>query len=176
MAATQPLSADLLNKLMPSGRTYAEYSRHMFNFWRRAPDDDRRLLFGGQTGLLHKTTAEIGRRLQLDLSRVFPELSATRFSHIWKGWIGFTMDRLPHLGYHRDVYFAVGCNGAGLPMGTYIGHQTALKLIGDKAGATPFDDRPFPRSPSLFGYPWFMPAFTAWARWQDFRGKAATGH
>ena len=86
------------------------------------------------------------------------------------------MDRLPHLGYRNDVFFAVGCNGAGLPMGTYIGHKTALKLMGDKDGATPFDNLPFPRSPSVLGYPWFMPMMTAWARWQDSRGKAAKGH
>ena len=175
MAATEPLEPALLTKLMPTQRTYVEYSRYMINFWRPAPDDNR-LLFGGQSGLLHKSNEEVAHRLQIDLKRVFPGLEGTRFSHLWKGWVAFTMDRLPHLGFHNGVYFAVGCNGAGLPMGTYIGHKTALKLLGDKEGATPFDDRPFPRSPSVLGYPWFMPVMTAWARWQDHRGKASTGH
>ena len=175
MAATEPLEPALLTKLMPTQRTYVEYSRYMFNFWRPAPDDSR-LLFGGQSGLLHKSNEEVARRLQVDLKRVFPELEGTRFSHVWKGWVAFTMDRLPHLGFRNGVYFAVGCNGAGLPMGTYIGHKTALKLLGDKESASPFDDLPFPRSPSGLGYPWFMPMMTAWARWQDSRGKAAKGH
>jgi len=174
MGATEPLLPSLLTKFMPSQRTYVEYSRNMMNFWRPAPDDHR-LLFGGQTGLLHKTNEDIARRLQIDLKRVFPELAATRFSHIWRGWFAFTMDRLPHLGYKNGVYFAVGCNGSGLPMGTYIGHKTALKLLGDKDGVTPFDDRPFPHSPSVFGYPWFWPALTAWGRWQDSRGKPSKG-
>jgi glycine/D-amino acid oxidase-like deaminating enzyme len=174
MAATGSLAPSLLTKLMPSQRTYVEYGRNMMNFWRPAPDDNR-LLFGGQTGLLHKSNEEIARRLQMDLDRVFPELAATRFSHVWKGWFAFTMDRLPHLGFKNDVYFAVGCNGSGLPMGTYIGHKTALKLLGDKEGTTPFDDRPFPLSPSVLGYPWYWPFMTAWARWQDSRGKPSKG-
>ena len=174
MGATEQLEASLLTKFMPSQRTYVEYSRNMINFWRPAPDDNR-LLFGGQTGLLHKTNEEIARRLQADLKRVFPELAGTRFSHLWRGWFAFTMDRLPHLGFKNGVYFAVGCNGSGLPMGTYIGHKTALKLLGDKDAATPFDDRPFSRSPSILGYPWYWPALTAWGRWQDARGKPSKG-
>ena len=175
MAATEPLDQALLTKLMPTQRTYVDYSRHMFNFWRPAPDANR-LLFGGQTGLLHKSTEEIARRLQVDLRRVFPELEGTRFSHLWKGWIAFTMDRLPHLGQRNGVYYGIGCNGSGLPMGTFVGHKVALKLLGEKDSATPFDDRRFPLSPSILGYPWFMPALTAWARWQDSRGVAAKGH
>lgn len=174
MGATERLESSLISKLMPSQRTYVEYSRNMINFWRPAPDDNR-LLFGGQTGLLHKSNEEIARRLQVDLKRVFPELSTTRFSHLWRGWFAFTMDRLPHLGFKNGVYFAVGCNGSGLPMGTYIGHKVALKMLGDKEGITPFDDRPFPLSPSVLGYPWFWPAMTAWGRLQDARGKPSKG-
>ena len=174
MGATERLEPSLLVKLMPSQRTYVEYSRNMLNFWRPAPDDNR-LLFGGQTGLLHKTNQDIAKKLQVDLDRVFPELKGTRFSHLWRGWFAFTMDRLPHLGYANDVYYAVGCNGSGLPMGTYMGHKLALKLLGDSDATTPFDNRPFRRSPSVFGYPWFWPAMTAWARWQDARGKPSKG-
>ena len=175
MAATEPLEPSLLNKLMPTQRTYVEYSRYMFNFWRPAPDANR-LLFGGQSGFLHKSNEQIASRLQVDLARVFPALAGTRFSHVWKGWVAFTMDRLPHLGFRNGVYFAVGCNGAGLPMGTYIGHKIALKLLGDKDATTPFDDLSFPLSPSVLGYPWFMPMMTAWARWQDKRGLPSSGH
>ena len=174
MGATEPLESSVLTKLMPSQRTYVEYSRNMLNFWRPAPDDDR-LLFGGQTGMLHKSNEDIAGRLQRDLKRVFPDLAATKFSHVWKGWFAFTMDRLPHLGYRNSVYYAVGCNGSGLPMGTYMGHKIALKLLGDKDAATPFDGRPFRRSPSVLGYPWYWPALTAWARWQDARGKVSKG-
>ena len=46
----------------------------------------------------------------------------------------------------------------------------------DPAGLTPFDDLPFRVTPGLFGYPWYLPALTAWARFQDWRGVASGGH
>ena len=176
MAACEPRDPALLKSLMPGERTYIDYSRYQFNFWRIAPDAESRLLFGGQTGLLFKRPEEIALRLQVDLERIFPELAGTRFTHLWRGEVAFTMDRLPHLGVHEGLHFALGCNAAGLPMGTWIGHKVALKLLGDPEGATPYDDRRFPISPSILGFPWFMPILTTWARWQDWRGATAKGH
>ena len=176
MAACEAKDPALLESLVPGDRTYIDYSRYQFNFWRIAPDAPSRLLFGGQTGLMFKRPEEIALLLQADLARIFPELSGTRFSHLWRGEVAFTMDRLPHLGVHEGVHFALGCNAAGLPMGTWIGHKVALKLLGDPSGATPYDGRRFPVSPSILGYPWFMPILTTWARWQDRRGAAAKGH
>lgn len=176
MATCEPRDPALLESLIPGDRTCVDYSRHQFNFWRVAPDAPGRLLFGGQTGLLFKRPEEIARLLQADLARVFPELAGTRFSHLWQGEVAFTMDRLPHLGVHEGLHFALGCNAAGLPMGTYIGHKIALQLLDDPTGDTPYDGRRFPRSPSILGFPWFLPVLTTWARWQDWRGAAARGH
>ena len=176
MAACEAKDPALLKSLMPAGRTYIDYSRHQFNYWRIAPDAPSRLLFGGQTGLMFKGPEEIAHRLQADLERIFPQLEGTRFSHLWRGEVAFTMDRLPHLGVHEGVHFALGCNAAGLPMGTWIGHKVALRLLGHPESATPYDGRRFPMSPSILGYPWFMPILTTWARWQDWRGAAAKGH
>ena len=176
MAACEPRDPALLKSLLPGDRTYADYSRYQFNFWRIAPDAPSRLLFGGQTGLLFAGPEEIALRLQDDLARILPELAGTRFSHLWRGEVAFTMDRLPHLGVHDGVHFALGCNAAGLPMGTWIGHKVALQLLGDRDGATPYDERRFPLSPSILGFPWFMPILTTWARWQDWRGATAKGH
>ena len=176
MAACEPKDPALLKSLMPADRTYSDYSRYQFNFWRIAPDAPSRLLFGGQTGLMFKRPEEIAHRLQADLGRIFPQLEGTRFSHLWRGEVAFTMDRLPHLGVREGVHFALGCNAAGLPMGTWIGHKVALELLGDPESATPYDERRFPISPSILGYPWFMPILTTWARWQDWRGAASKGH
>ena len=176
MAACEAKDPALLKSLMPAERTYIDYSRYQFNFWRIAPDAPSRLLFGGQTGLMFKRPEEIAHRLQADLERIFPQLEGTRFSHLWRGEVAFTMDRLPHLGVHEGVHFALGCNAAGLPMGTWIGHKVALRLLGHPESATPYDERRFPISPSILGYPWFMPILTTWARWQDWRGAAAKGH
>ena len=176
LAACEPRDPALLKSLLPGDRTYVDYSRYQFNYWRIAPDSPSRLLLGGQTGLLFKRPEEIALRLQADLERIFPELAGTRFSHLWSGDVAFTMDRLPHLGAHEGVHFALGCNGAGLAMGTWIGHKIALQLLGDPRGATPYDGRGFSVSPSILGFPWFMPILTTWARWQDWRGATAKGH
>lgn len=176
MAACEPRDPELLKALIPGGRPCVDYSRNMFNYWRVAPDDPSRLLFGGQTGYLFKSAEQIAAKLQLDLARVYPELAGTRFSHLWKGRLGFTLDRLPHLGVRDGVHFALGCNGAGLPMGTFIGHKVACKLLGAEDADTPFDELRFPLTPVVLGFPWFMPALTAWARWQDWRGIASRGH
>ena len=76
MAATEPLDPALIHRLLPSHRTYVDYSRHMFNFWREAP----------------------------------------------------------------------------------------------------YDDIPFRLTPNVLGYPWYLPVLTGWARIQDARGIAASGH
>lgn len=176
MAATEPLEPALIRQLIPTDRTYVDYSRNLFNYWRRAPDTDNRILFGGQVGFLHRGLDRIAGGLQVDMKRVFPELADARFSHVWEGIIALTVDRLPHIGKRDGAYFAFGCNGAGLPMGTYIGHKTGLKILGAKDADTPFDDLSFPISPSIMGYAWYLPMLTAWARWQDSRGVPSAGH
>jgi len=176
MAATEPLNPELIKQLIPSDRTYVDYSRNLFNYWRRAPDTSNRILFGGQIGFLHRRLDRIADGLKNDMGRVFPELEEVKFSHVWEGTIAFTVDRLPHISNRDSLYFAFGCNGAGLPMGTYIGHKTGLKILGSNDSGTPFDDLPFPLSPSIMGYAWYLPLLTAWARWQDKRGLPSSGH
>jgi len=39
--------------------------------------------------------------------------------------------------------FAVGCNGNGLALMTYLGHQSALRLLGKQNRACAFDDPTF---------------------------------
>ena len=80
LAACEPRDPALLKSLLPGDRTYVDYSRYQFNYWRIAPDSPSRLLLGGQTGLLFKRPEEIALRLQADLERIFPELAGTRFS------------------------------------------------------------------------------------------------
>jgi glycine/D-amino acid oxidase-like deaminating enzyme len=59
-------------------------------------------------------------------------------THARKGWFGFTFDRLPHMGLLQDgTHFAMGCNGSGVAMAAYLGHQTALRILGRQ-------DRPCP--------------------------------
>ena len=58
---------------------------------------------------------------------------------------------------------------AGVPMGTWMGRKAALKLMGDKNGATAFDELPFRRPFWYGGNPWFVPLYVKYLDWQDGR-------
>ena len=60
--------------------------------------------------------------------------------------------------------FAVGCNGNGLALMTYLGHQSALRLLGKQNRACAFDDPTFFANSLYNGTPWFLPIVSAWYR------------
>jgi hypothetical protein len=61
----------------------------------------------------------------------------------------------------------MGCNGSGVAMASYLGHQIALKLLGRTNRPCPFDGLDFPTHPLYHGKPWFLPAISVWYRWRD---------
>ncbi len=67
------------------------------------------------------------------------------------------------------VLYAMGYCGTGLPMSTWLGHKLALRVLGDKNGATGFDGRPFPTRPFYNGNPWFLPLVVQWYGHKDRR-------
>ena len=50
---------------------------------------------------------------------------------------------------------------------TYLGHQSALKLLGRQNRASAFDDPAFPDNPLYRGTPWFLPIVSGWYHLQD---------
>ena len=73
------------------------------------------------------------------------------------GTLGFTYDRMPHIGTRDGLHYAMGMNGAGVAMGTYIGHCMACRLLGHRDGDTLFAQGRFPAIPFYTGNPWFVP-------------------
>jgi glycine/D-amino acid oxidase-like deaminating enzyme len=135
-------------------------------YFRLSPDR-RRVLFGGRVSLsdLDERRSAVG--LQRRLRAVWPELAGCRLAHSWKGSLAFTFDRLPHMGESAGTHFAMGCNGSGVAMASYLGHQVALKLLGRTNRRCPFDGLDFPTHPLYHGRPWFLPAISVWYRWRD---------
>ena len=126
------------------------------------------MLFGGRVSLAEIDERQSALGLYRRLLRVWPELAGRRLSHSWKGAIAFTFDRLPHMGVCPGCApFALGCNGSGIAMATWLGDQIALKLLGRADAACPFDGPDFPTRPLYYGRPWFLPAVGAWYRWRD---------
>lgn len=90
-------------------------------------------------------------RLRKMMCQVFPELSEVRLTHSWTGNVAFTFDFLPHLGVHEGVHFAMGCQGNGVAMQSWLGYRAALKIMGSGNAPTALEDLPFPTKPLYDG-------------------------
>ncbi len=174
MIATEPLDPKLVAMLLPGARTNLN-TRAMFSYWRASPDGTR-VLFGGRTGVEYRDPESAAREQHGEMVETFPELASTRVSHLWSGQIGFTRDRLPHIGVRDGVHFAMGMNGAGLPMGTYLGHKSALRILGNEGAATAFDGLGFNAIPLYTGRPWFVPLLVGAARLRHRRERPPREH
>ncbi len=168
--ATEELPPELTRSLSPKGRMFVD-GRRLLSYFRLSPDR-RRVLFGGRVSLADVDERRSASGLHRRLLQVWPELAGRRLSHSWKGALAFTFDRLPHMGVlaggrSDGAHFATGCNGSGIAMATWLGHQIALKLLGRSERPCPFDGPDFPTRPLYHGKPWFLPAVGAWYRWRD---------
>jgi len=155
LIATEELPPDLLRQLSPKSRMLVDTKRILFYF--RLSSDHRRILFGGRASFRDTDERHSARNLHRFMCSVWPQLQGTRITHAWKGNVAFTFDMLPHMGSHEGVHFAVGCQGAGVAMSTYLGHQTARKLLDPHRRVCAFEGLPFPTRWLYSGRPWFLP-------------------
>jgi glycine/D-amino acid oxidase-like deaminating enzyme len=163
--ATEALPAELPTQLSPRGRMFVDGNR-LLSYFRLSPDG-RRIVFGGRLELRNVDARTAALGLYRRMVRVWPELRGYGVTHAWKGYLGFTFDRLPHMGVRGGVHFALGCNGSGVAMASYLGHQVAQKILGRQNRPCPFEQLPFP---THFGYrksTWFLPALGLWYRLLD---------
>lgn len=163
--ATEELPLEVTGRLNPKGRMFVDGNR-LLSYFRLSPDR-RRVLFGGRVSLAEIDERRSAAGLFRRLVAVWPELAGCRLTHSWKGALAFTFDRLPHMGESGGMHFAMGCNGSGVAMATYLGDQIALKLLGRTNRRCAFDGLDFPTHPLYHGKPWFLPAIGAWYGWRD---------
>ncbi len=165
IVATEELPETLVAELIPKRRVIADTKRILFYF--RLSPDGRRLLFGGRARFSQvgaRTSAPILHRF---MTTVFPQLKTTQLTHAWTGNVAFSFDFMPHLGTNEGMHYAVACNGSGVIMQTWLGHQVALKIAGGTNRVSAFDGLGFPTRPLYGGRPWFLPMVGAWYRWRD---------
>lgn len=158
MAATAPLSPTLLDSLLPKGRLVND-TRQLAYAIRRSPDGSRLLVGGRALTLNGMNPPKVAARLGRVLGQVFPELADVSMTHAWDGPVGFTFDRIPHIGSRGCVHFMLGCNGSGIVMSSHLGVRVAQLLLGEGASSV-FANRDFPTAPLYTGNPWFMPPMT----------------
>ena len=163
--ATEELPPDLAASLIPKGRTLSD-TRRVLCYYRMSPDG-RRMVFGGRARFTPVTPQKSAPILHRFMTDRFPQLRGAKITHAWTGNLGFTMDKLPHMGQQDRMHYLMGCNGSGVAMMTYLGWQTARKIAGVANQASAFDTEEFPTHPLYNGNPWFLPALGGWFRFRD---------
>jgi glycine/D-amino acid oxidase-like deaminating enzyme len=165
MIATETIGEDRLRELMPGLRVYGDTKRIPYYF--RPSPDRSRLLFGGRASFASLGPTESARRLHHFAVGLFPQLAGVRVTHAWRGAVAFTFDYLPHMGVHDGVHYCLGCNGGGVIMMTWLGHQVARQLLGRTNAGSAFSRLPFPSRPFYTGRPWFLPVAGVYYRMRD---------
>jgi glycine/D-amino acid oxidase-like deaminating enzyme len=151
--ATEPLSPDRARSAIPQRRMLFD-SKNFLYYWRLSPDN--RMLFGGRASFAPTTIASARDWLYAAMVRVHPQLAGVGIEHAWGGNVGFTFDRLPHIGRMKGITYALGYCGTGVAMSTYFGQLAADWIAG---GELPDCwQGTFPGMPLYREKPWFLPA------------------
>jgi glycine/D-amino acid oxidase-like deaminating enzyme len=166
LIATEELPPEVTAALSPRNRSFAD-TRRVLTYYRLSPDG-KRLIFGGRAkfGLSDPLdTAPLLHQFMIDR---FPNLRGTKMTHAWTGNVAFTFDEMPHMGVQDGLHFALGCNGSGIAMMSYLGRETARKIMGRTNRQNAFDQTAFPTHSLYNGSPWFLPMVGAWFRTADW--------
>ena len=164
--ATEELPPEIAASLSPKNRAISD-TRRVLTYYRMSPDG-KRLIFGGRAKFGHTdpvATAHILHRFMLDR---FPQLKGTRITHAWTGNVAFTLDEVPHMGKFDNLHYALGCNGSGVAMMSYLGRQTGRKIAGKVNRVCAFDRPEFPDHPFYNGSTWFLPLIGRYFRTRDW--------
>jgi len=168
MIATESLDPGVLTSLMPKGRVYGD-SRRVVAYYRPSPDGSR-MLFGGRATSIRDHPEANARLLQSFMGDIYPQMKDVEIEHVWSGLVAYTFDHAPHIGKRDGLWFAMGYCGSGVARSTYFGQKLGMKILGDEAGKTAFDNLNFETRRLYTGNPWFMPAVLTWHRIADKLG------
>ena len=154
MLATEPMSLERADRLMPASRVFSD-TRRIVVYFRRSPDG-RRLLFGGRVSVFESDPVRSLPALRQEMLRIFPQLDDLRISHTWMGFVGYSFDNLPHLGEQDGIHYAMGYCGSGICLASYFGNRIGLQLLGKPEGNSAFSEPRFQTRPLYRGKPWFL--------------------
>jgi glycine/D-amino acid oxidase-like deaminating enzyme len=164
--ATEPLAPGLARRLIPNNRVVSDTRNVIFYY--RLSEDGQRMLFGGRVIARETDSLVSALPLHRQMTKVFPELAATKISRSWGGFIAYTFDALPHLGRQADgLHYCMGYCGSGVSLAPYFGTRLAQQLLGKPEGRTALDDLKFQTRPLYSGDPWFLSLAIAYYRLRD---------
>ena len=162
--ASEPLPEELARELSPRGRSFFDTKNFLY-YWHVSAD--RRMVFGGRASFMPTSIDQTAAILHKGLLEVHPQLSGYRIEYAWGGNVGFTFDRMPHVGRTaQGVAYAMGCCGTGVAPMTHLGTKVGAWLAGGEAPA--LARLKFPLVPAPYeGRPWFLPFAGEGFRLQD---------
>ena len=169
--ATEPLPEELARIISPKGRAFFDTKNFLY-YWHIS--EDRRMIFGGRASFLPMSFDRIAGILHKGLLEVHPQLAGYRVDYAWGGNVGFTFDRMPHVGRKDGITYALGCCGTGVALMTALGTAVGEWLGGGPAPA--LSRLSFPLVPAPYeGRPWFLPIAGEWFRLQDRLARRGSG-
>lgn len=143
--ATAPLPPGLMAALNPGRRMISDSKRNLF--YTRPSPDGTRMLFGSRPAIREVDEREAARLLHAKMVQLWPALRDVRITHAWKGYVAMTGDKLAHIGAQNGIHYALGCNGNGVALMTYLGNRIARGMLGLEATFGAFGEGAFPTSP-----------------------------
>ncbi len=164
--ATEELPDDLAHGLMPNNKSIYD-TRRVLTYYRMS-GDRKRLIFGGRAKFGPYDAVQTAPVLYRIMTEIFPQLEGARITHAWTGNVAFTFDETPHMGRLDGLHYALGCNGSGVAMMTYLGTQTARKIAGQTNYTNAFEGDDFPTHWAYSGNPWFIPWVGRYFRARDW--------
>jgi glycine/D-amino acid oxidase-like deaminating enzyme len=164
--ATEELPDDLARSLMPNNKSIYD-TRRVLTYYRMS-GDRKRLIFGGRAKFGPFDAVQTAPILYRIMTEIFPQLKGSKITHAWTGNVAFTFDETPHMGTLDGLHYALGCNGSGVAMMTYLGTQTARKIAGVSNYRTAFETDDFPTHWAYNGNPWYIPWVGRYFRARDW--------
>lgn len=167
IVVTEPLPLELAGELIPQSRMVYD-TKHLLYYFRRV--DDNRLLFGGRVSFGKTDDRIAAAKLRNEMQEVFPQLKPYRIEYYWSGKLGFTFDRMPHIGQQTGMYYALGYCGHGVALSVYFGYMLARMVVVEPVDL-PFIDLRFPTRFYYRETPWFLPLAGAFYKAIDQLGR-----
>lgn len=143
--ATEPLSADILNAILPHGHSASD-ARRLLLYFRKGPNNS--FIMGGRGAYSQPGTEQQFAQLRKAAVRLYPSLAGVKWRYQWGGFVCMTADHYPHLmRTANNIWACIGYNGRGVAMATTMGKVLADAICGTPDAALPFPvtmERPIP--------------------------------
>lgn len=145
VAATREMAPERIRAMSPHLRMHGETGRVFI--WSRPSPDGKRFLFGGRMTARDASPERQRREVARAVGRIFPDLTAPDFEHVWHGKIAYTRDHAPHLNRIDGIWHIGGYCGSGVTRSVYFAEKLARKIAGLPGAGMPFDRLDFPKIP-----------------------------